>query len=106
VSRSPSRMVGEEERLEGQAESVGVEVGDRQLQLLVGRHRGQDGWQTLVEISASKYEEIVSALVALARLEPPFHAGLVERNYRDLQALCQFVTITLSLGGEFATPVR
>jgi hypothetical protein len=60
----------------------------------------------LVDISASEYEEIVAAVATLARLEPPFHAGLVERNYRDLQALYQFVTITLSLGREFASPNR
>ena len=73
---------------------------------VIAEKTGGSEWKMLVDISASEYEEIVSALVALARLEPPFYAGLVERNYRDLQALYQFVTITLSVGREFASPNR
>jgi hypothetical protein len=34
--------------------------------------------------SVRLYQEISAALIAIARLQPPFHAGLVERNYRDL----------------------
>jgi hypothetical protein len=60
----------------------------------------------LTDISEAEYEEVSAAVVAIARLEPAFHSGLVERNYRDLQAVYQFVTITLSLGREFATPDR
>ena len=73
---------------------------------IIAEKTGGSDWKMLVEISASEHEEIIEALKAIARLEPPFHAGLVERNYRDLEALCQFVTITLSLGREFASPDR
>lgn len=73
---------------------------------VISEEGGGSEWKMLIDISASEYEDIVSALGAVARLEPPFHAGLVERNYRDLQALYQFVTITLSLGREFASPNR
>jgi hypothetical protein len=73
---------------------------------VIAEKTGGSKWKMLVDISASEYKEIVSALVVLARLEPPFHAGLVERNYCDLQAMYQFVTITLSLGREFASPNR
>jgi hypothetical protein len=61
---------------------------------VIAEKTGGSGWKMLVDISVSEYEEIVAALAVLAQLEPPFHAGLVERNYRDLQALYQFVTIT------------
>lgn len=63
-------------------------------------------WKMLVPISESEYKTIRSALVAIARLEPPFHYGLIERNYQELQARHQFVTIVLSLGREFANPER
>jgi hypothetical protein len=65
---------------------------------VISEEAGGPEWKMLIEISASEHEDIVSALKAVARLEPSFHAGLVERNYRELQALYQFVTITLSLG--------
>jgi hypothetical protein len=60
----------------------------------------------LVPISENEYKTIRSALGAIARLEPPFHYGLIERNYQELQARHQFVTIAISLGREFANPER
>jgi hypothetical protein len=63
-------------------------------------------WKMLVPISESEYKAIRSALVAIARLEPAFHYGLIERNYQDLQARHQFVTIVVSLGRQFADPAR
>lgn len=56
------------------------------------------------DISKDEYDKLDSALTALARLETPFHYKLVERNFLSLQGLHQFVTITLSLGRQFATP--
>ena len=63
-------------------------------------------FRLLTEIIGTEYEEISAAIAAMARLEPPFHCVPVERNYCDLQAVYQFVTIILSLGREFATPDR
>ena len=59
-----------------------------------------------LEITAAEFEDIDRALIPLARLEAPFHYRLVERNYRDLQGRNQFVSITLSLGRQFATSDR
>jgi hypothetical protein len=56
------------------------------------------------DISKDEYDKLNSALAALARLEAPFHYKLAERNLLTLQGLHQFVTITLSLGRQFATP--
>jgi hypothetical protein len=75
------------------------------LGVIADKTHGTD-FRMLTDISKTEYEEISAALVAIAGLEPPFHSTLVERNYRNLQALYQFVTITLSLGREFATPDR
>jgi hypothetical protein len=75
------------------------------LGAIVEKTDGKD-CRLLTKISEAEYEDISAALTALTRLKPPFHYGLVERNYRDLQAVYQFVTITLSLGREFATPDR
>jgi len=63
-------------------------------------------WKMLVPISESEYKATSAALMAIARLDPPFHYGLIERNYQDLQARHQFVTIVLSLGSQFADPNR
>lgn len=56
------------------------------------------------EISADEYERLSEAIAAISRLSAGFHYKLVERNYLDLESIHQFVTITLSLGREFATP--
>jgi hypothetical protein len=82
-----------------------VEIGATGIdRYSLGVIAGGTEFKMLGQISASAYETLSSALTALAQLEPPFHYGLVERNYRDLQA--RFVTITLSLGRQFATPHR
>jgi hypothetical protein len=73
---------------------------------VIAENTGGSDWKMLVEISEREYQAISSALVAIARLDPPFHFGLVERNYQELQARHQFVTIVVSLGREFATPHR
>jgi hypothetical protein len=58
----------------------------------------------LDEISAEEYQRLSDAITTLTRLEVGFNYRLVERNYLDLESIHQFVTITLSLGGKFATP--
>ncbi len=58
----------------------------------------------LVDITASEYEAIVEALSTIAMLSTSFDYKLVERNFVDLESLHQFVTITMSLGRQFATP--
>lgn len=58
------------------------------------------------DIPAKEYQELDAAVRAIRRLNASFHFKLVERNYLDLVGLHQFVTITLSLGREFATPDR
>jgi hypothetical protein len=73
---------------------------------VIAEKAGGSEWRMLTEIRETEYQEISAAVLAIARLEPPFHSVLVERNFRDLQAVHQFVTITLSLGREFATPDR
>jgi hypothetical protein len=73
---------------------------------VIAEKTGGSDWKLLVEISEREYKAISSALVAIARLDPPFHFGLVERNYQELQARHQFVTIVLSLGRQFASPHR
>lgn len=56
------------------------------------------------DISAEEYQRLSDAITTLTRLDAGFHYKLVERNYLDLESIHQFVTITLSLGREFATP--
>jgi hypothetical protein len=58
----------------------------------------------LIDIEAAEYEAIDEALAAVAGLSPPFDYKLVERNFLDLESIHQFVTITISLGRQFATP--
>ena len=56
------------------------------------------------EITPGEYESLNAAIAAIDRLTASFPYKLVERNYMDVQAIHQFVTITLSLGRDFATP--
>jgi hypothetical protein len=58
----------------------------------------------LIDITAGEYEAIDEALAAVARLGPSFDYNLIERNFLDLESIHQFVTITISLGRQFATP--
>lgn len=73
---------------------------------VIAEKTGGSEWKMLVDISEREYKAISSALIAIARLYPPFHFGLVESNYEELQARHQFVTIVLSLGRQFADPNR
>jgi hypothetical protein len=64
------------------------------------------GFHLLEDISAHEYEHLVDAIREITRLDAGFHSKLVERNYVELESIHQFVTITLSLGRDFATPDR
>jgi hypothetical protein len=57
----------------------------------------------LIQVEWSRLDE---AAGAIEQLTPPFHYILVERNFRQLQELHQFVSITISLGKQFAVPNR
>ncbi len=58
----------------------------------------------LIDITAAEYEAIDGALAAFAGLSASFDYKLVERNFLDLESIHQFVTITISLGQQFAAP--
>jgi hypothetical protein len=57
----------------------------------------------LTQLEWTRLDEAVGAIEQLA---PPFHYVLVERNFRQLQELHQFVSIVISLGKQFAVPNR
>jgi hypothetical protein len=58
----------------------------------------------LIDITAAEYKELDEAVMAVAGLSPSFDYKLVERNFVSLESIHQFVTITMSLGRQFATP--
>jgi hypothetical protein len=58
----------------------------------------------LIDITAAEYEAINEAFLAVAWLSGSFDYKLVERNFLSLESIHQFVTITISLGQQFATP--
>ncbi|MEX0664732.1 MAG: hypothetical protein WD598_08175 [Acidimicrobiia bacterium] len=57
-----------------------------------------------MEIDDADYLAVDSALAAVNRLQTSLGYKLVERNFLDFESIHQFVTITMSLGREFATP--
>jgi hypothetical protein len=60
----------------------------------------------LIDITAAEYDEMHEAFTAVAGLSPSFDYKLIARNFVDLESIHQFVTITISLGRQFATPDR
>jgi hypothetical protein len=58
------------------------------------------------DVTQAEWAQLNEAAGAIDQLDSPFHYRLVELNFRQLQALHQYVSITISLGKEFATPNR
>ena len=58
------------------------------------------------ELTQAEWEQLNEAAFAIDQLAAPFHYRLVGLNFRQLQALHQYVSITISLGKEFAAPNR
>jgi hypothetical protein len=58
------------------------------------------------ELTPAEWAQLNEAAVTIDQLAPPFQYRLVELNFRQLQALHQYVSITISLGKEFAAPNR
>src|SRR5260370_16121089 len=58
------------------------------------------------DLTQAEWAELDEAAGAIDQLAPPFHYMLVERNFRQLQDLHRFVSITIALGREFAVPKR
>jgi hypothetical protein len=55
------------------------------------------------QLTKAEWARLDEAILAVNRLDPPFHYKLIERNFLQLKDVHQFVTITISLGGEFAS---
>ncbi len=58
------------------------------------------------ELAQAEWTQLDDAAGAIDQLASPFHYRLVELNFRQLQALHQYVSITISLGKQFAAPNR
>jgi hypothetical protein len=58
------------------------------------------------DVTQAEWVQLNEAAGAIDQLASPFHYRLVELNFRQLQALHQYVSITISLGKEFAAPNR
>lgn len=70
----------------------------------LGTYEAPGHFHLTIEIDDADYRSIEDALGAVGRLQTPLGYKLVERNFLDLESIHQFVTITMSLGREFATP--
>lgn len=79
-------------------------MSDAEVRYSLGVVGVPTSFRLLDEISADEYERLSDAITSITRLNAGFHYKLVERNYLDLESIHQFVTITLSLGRDFATP--
>ncbi len=58
------------------------------------------------ELTEAEWTQLNEAASAIDQLASPFHYRLVELNFKQLQALHQYVSITISLGREFASANR
>jgi hypothetical protein len=58
------------------------------------------------QLSEAEWTLLNDAASAIDQLAPPFHYRLVELNFHQLRALHQYVSITISLGREFANANR
>jgi hypothetical protein len=58
------------------------------------------------ELTKAEWTQLNEAAGAIEQLAAPFHYRLVELNFKQLQNLHQYVSITISLGKEFATANR
>jgi len=58
------------------------------------------------ELTEAEWTQLNEAANAIDQLASPFHYRLVELNFKQLQALHQYVSITISLGREFAAANR
>jgi hypothetical protein len=68
---------------------------------------GQDATFNLaLQLTAAEWALLDGAILAVSRLDLPFHYKLIERNFLQLKDVHQFVTIAISLGKEFATGDR
>jgi hypothetical protein len=68
----------------------------------LGTYREPSTFNLLIDITEAEYEAIRHAFAAVAGLQASFDYKLVERNFVDLENIHQFVTITVSLGRQFA----
>lgn len=90
----------------GSSAGRGGNVSDAEVRYSLGVVSVPTSFRLLDEISADEYERLSDAIASITRLNAGFHYKLVERNYLELKSIHQFVTITLSLGRDFATPNR
>jgi hypothetical protein len=58
------------------------------------------------QLTESEWSQFDEAIVAVNRLDSPFHYKLVERDFLQLRDIHQFVLITISLGKDFASGDR
>jgi hypothetical protein len=58
------------------------------------------------ELTEAEWTQLNEAAGAIEQLASPFHYRLVELNFKQLQDLHQYVSITISLGREFAAANR
>jgi len=58
------------------------------------------------QLTESEWSQLDEAILAVNRLDSPFHYKLLERNFLQLRDIHQFVSITISLGKDFASGDR